>query len=79
MGVMMAKKFNDRRTVFQFKKAIRTQCQPEGCQFSIQEVLISKLALTECLVLDIIGSIAAVCVQVHTQSSTSLLFLGQEL
>jgi hypothetical protein len=59
MGVIMAKKFNERRTVFQFKKAMRTQCQPGSCQSSIHEVLMSGLALTECLVLHIIGSVTA--------------------
>jgi hypothetical protein len=60
MGVIMAKKFNERRTVFQIKKAMRTQRQPNSSQFSVREVLMSKLALTECLVLYIIGRIRAV-------------------
>lgn len=65
--------------MFQFRKAIRTQCQPGKSQLSDTRVLILQLALTERLVLDVVGSVGPVRVQVHPQSSTLFLFLSQKL
>lgn len=41
----MAKKFKERRTVFQFKKAIRTQCQPVEVSFASENFCYVRLHL----------------------------------